>query len=135
MYSLFTAPEIPLNINAVNYQNFFTINWDKMPELKYRVYIRKWNSNRGNIFTPVLPPYNITGLESNTRYSIVVEAYNSLGGNNGSTTSATAPEGNVLLVSLQTWVLVCKCVSITINQFNGHNLRFEVRKTVATYIP
>ena len=68
-----------------------------MPEVKYRVYIRKWNANKENIFTPAVPPYNITGLESNTRYAIVLETYNTLGGKNGSTTSATAPEGLLYL--------------------------------------
>ena len=97
MYSLFTAPESPSNINVVNYLNSFTINWDKVSQVRYRVYTRKWNTNEKNSFTSVLPPYNITGLESNTRYYIVVEAYNSLGGNNGSSISITAPEGTDML--------------------------------------
>ena len=82
-------------MKVATYPNSFTVNWEKILKVKYRVYIRKWNINEENIFTAVLPPYNITGLESNTIYSIVVEAYNSLGGNNGSTTSATSPEGNI----------------------------------------
>ena len=110
LYSLFTAPESPSNISVVNYLNSFTVNWDKLSQVKYRIYIRKWNANEENVFTPVLPPYNITGLDSNTRYYIIVEAYNSLGGNNGSTISITAPEGNIVLVNLLSWVLVCNKV-------------------------
>ena len=110
MYSLFTAPEIPSNIKVVNYSNSFTINWDNITEVKYKVYIRKWDANKENIYTPVLLPFNITGLDSNTNFSIVVEAYNSLGGSNGSIASATAPEGNFVLVNLQTWVSVCSKV-------------------------
>ena len=94
----FTAPTGPSNIEVVNYPDSFTVKWDTIPEDKYRIYARKWNTKEENtIFTPVVPPYNITGLESNTRYSIVVEAYNSLGGSNGSTTSITAPQGNNML--------------------------------------
>ena len=42
---------------------------------------------------PLSPPYNITGLESNTQYTVVVEAYNPLGSANTTRTVRTLPEG------------------------------------------
>ena len=46
-----------------------------------------------NTSGPVTPPYNITGLDSNTEYTVVVEAYNSRGSDNGSVVGYTLPEG------------------------------------------
>ena len=45
------------------------------------------------VFEDVTTPYNITGLESNTEYTVVVEAYNSLGSANRSVVGCTLPEG------------------------------------------
>ena len=47
------------------------------------------------MFEPVTPPYNITGLESNTEYTVSIAAY-SLAGNikaNRSKVAYTVPEG------------------------------------------
>ena len=44
------------------------------------------------MFGPVTPPYNITGLESNTEYTVVVEAYSSAGKANRSKVAYTLPE-------------------------------------------
>ena len=41
---------------------------------------------------PVTPPYNITGLESNTECTVVVEAYSSAGNANRSKVAYTLPE-------------------------------------------
>ena len=54
---------------------------------------RRRGSMKINTFKPVTPPYNITGLESNTEYTVVVEAYNPLGSANGSVVRHTLPEG------------------------------------------
>ena len=65
----------------------------------YRLHVQKKGSTEINTFGPVTPPYNITGLESNTEYTVVVEAYNPLGSANRSAVGYTLPEGegNLLL--------------------------------------
>ena len=45
------------------------------------------------MFGPVTPPYNITGLESNTEYTVILEAYSLAGNANGSKVAYTLPEG------------------------------------------
>ena len=62
-------------------------------EFNYRLHVQKKGSTEINTFGPVTPPYNITGLESNTEYTVVVEAYNPLGSVNGSVVGYTLPEG------------------------------------------
>ena len=57
------------------------------------MYIQNEASMETIAFKDVTTPYNITGLESNTEYTVVVEAYNSLGSANGSTMGCTLPEG------------------------------------------
>ena len=59
----------------------------------YRLHVQKKGSTEINTLGPITPPYNITGLESNTEYTVVVEAYNSLGSANGSVVGYTLPEG------------------------------------------
>ena len=45
------------------------------------------------MFEPVTPPYNITGLESNTEYTVIIEAYSLAGNANRSEVAYTLPEG------------------------------------------
>ena len=69
------------------------MQWHKERETKYKVYIQKKGSPETITFKDATTPYNITGLESNTEYTVFVEAYNSLGSANGSKMGYTLPEG------------------------------------------
>ena len=68
------------------------MRWDD-EEFSYRVHVQKKGSTEIKTFGPVTPPYHITGLESNTEYTVVVEAYNPLGSANRSVVGYTLPEG------------------------------------------
>ena len=69
-----------------------TVRWDD-ERFSYRLHVQKKGSTEINTFEDVTPPYNITGLESNTEYTVVVEAYNPLGSANSSAVRYTLPEG------------------------------------------
>ena len=69
------------------------MQWDEERETKYMIYVLKKASLETIVFEDVTTPYNITGLESNTEYTVVVEAYNSLGSANESKIGCTLPEG------------------------------------------
>ena len=69
------------------------MHWDEERETKYMMYVQKKASMETITFKDVTTPYNITRLESNTEYTVVVEAYNSVGSANGSTMGCTLPEG------------------------------------------
>ena len=57
------------------------------------MYVQKKASMEIIAFEDATTPYNITGLESNTEYTVIVEAYNSVGSANGSKMGCTLPEG------------------------------------------
>ena len=57
------------------------------------MYVQKKASMETITFEDVTTLYNITGLESNTEHTVVVEAYNSVGSVNGSKMGCTLPEG------------------------------------------
>ena len=57
------------------------------------IYVQKKSSMETIVFEHVTTPYNITRLESNTKYTVVVEAYNSLGSANESKIGCTLPGG------------------------------------------
>ena len=69
-----------------------TVRWEDKG-FSYRLHVQKKGSREINTIGPVTPPYNITGLESNTEYTVVVEAYNSLESANKSVVGYTLPEG------------------------------------------
>ena len=69
------------------------MQWDEERETQYMMYVQKKASMEAITFEDVTTPYNITGLESNTEYTVVVEAHNSLGSANGSEMGCTLPEG------------------------------------------
>ena len=69
------------------------MQWDEERETQYMIYVQKEASMETIAFKDVTTPYNITGLESNTEFTEVVEAYNSLGSANGSIMGCTLPEG------------------------------------------
>ena len=69
------------------------MQWDEERETKHLMYVQNRASMETIAFEDVTPPYNITGVESNTEYTVVVEAYNSVGSANGSTMGCTLPEG------------------------------------------
>ena len=88
---LHLAPSQPaINVTTPS-TNTLTVRWDD-EGFNYRLHVQKKGSTEINTFGPVTPPYNITGLESNTEYTVVVEAYNSLGSANGSVVGYTLPE-------------------------------------------
>ena len=74
------APEKPSNIIITYYTSSLTVQWDEERDAKYIIYVQKKSSMETIVFEDVTTPYNITGpgLESNTEYTVVVEAYNSL---------------------------------------------------------
>ena len=57
------------------------------------IYVQKKPSMETMAFEDVETPYNISGLESNTEYTVIVKAYNSLGSANDSKIGCTLPEG------------------------------------------
>ena len=89
--SLHLAPSQPAINGITPSTTTLTVRWDK--EFNYRLHVQKKDSTEINTFGPVTPPYNITGLESNTEYTVVVEAYSPLGSVNGSVVGYTLPEG------------------------------------------
>ena len=96
--SIILAPSQPvINVTAPS-TTTLTVRWDD-EGFSYRLHVQKKGSTEINTFGPVTPPYNITGLESNTEYTVVVEAYNSLGSVNGSVVGYTLPEGRDNLFS------------------------------------
>ena len=89
---LILAPSQPV-INAITPSTTtLTVRWND-EGFSYRLHVHKKGSTEINTFRPVTPPYNISGLESNTEYTVVVEAYNPLGSANGSVVGYTLPEG------------------------------------------
>ena len=74
------------------------MRWDDKG-FSYILHVQKKGSTEINTFGPVTPPYNITGLESNTEYTVVVEAYNPLGSANESVVGYTLTEGESNLLS------------------------------------
>ena len=95
---LYLAPSQPvINVTAPS-TTTLTVRWDD-EGFSYRLHVQKKGSTEINTFGPVTPPYNITGLESNTEYTVVVEAYNSLGSVNGSVVGYTLPESEDNLFS------------------------------------
>ena len=69
------------------------MQWDEERETQYMMYVQNGASMETITFKDVTTPYNITGLESNIEYTVVVEAYNSLRSTNGSKIGCTLPEG------------------------------------------
>ena len=90
--SLYLAPSQPTIGVITPSTTTLTVRWDD-EGFNYRLLVQKKGSTEINTFGPVTPPYNITGLESNTEYTVVVEAYNPLGSANGSVVGYTLPEG------------------------------------------
>ena len=90
--SFCVVPSVPVNLIAMPSAITLTVRWDD-EGFSYRLHVQKKGSTEINTFGPVTPPYNITGLESNTEYTVVVEAYNPLGSVNGSVVGHTLPEG------------------------------------------
>ena len=88
------VPPQPADINVPDLLSTttLTVRWND-EEFNYRLHVQKKGSTEINTFGPVTPPYNITGLESNTEYTVVVEAYNPLGSANRSVVVYTLPEG------------------------------------------
>ena len=68
--------------------------------VNYRIYVQKGNSAVTTTPGPLSPPYNITGLESNTQYTVVVEAYNPLGSANATRTVQTLSGGVYYVIEL-----------------------------------
>ena len=89
---IYVVPSAPVNIMALSSTITLTVRWDD-EGFSYRLHVQKKGSTEINTIGPVTPPYNITGLESNTEYTVVVEAYNPLGSANGSAVGYTLPEG------------------------------------------
>ena len=92
------VPSVPANIMALPSTTKLTVIWDD-EGFSYRLHVQKKGSTEINTFGPVTPPYNITGLESNTEYTVVVEAYNPLGSAIRSVVGYTLPEGEINLFS------------------------------------
>ena len=89
------APSRPaINVTAPS-TTTLTVRWEDKG-FDYRLHVQKKGSTEINTFGPVTPPYNFTGLEPNTEYTVVVEAYNPLGSANGSVVGYTLPEGEKL---------------------------------------
>ena len=100
-HSLYVVPSVPENITALSSTTTLTVRWDTYgKEFNYTLHVQKKGSTEINTIGPVSPPYNITGLESNTKYTVVVEAYNPLGSANGSVVGYTLPEGEGNLLSV-----------------------------------
>ena len=94
------APPPPSIISITSSTTALTARWDN-GGYNYRVHVQKKGSTVINTFGPVTPPYNITGLESNTEYTVVVEAYNLRSSTNDSKPATTIPEGgNLMKISL-----------------------------------
>ena len=93
--SLYLAPSQPAIKRITPSTTSLTVRWNK--EFNYRLHVQKKESTEINTFGPVKTRYNITGLESNTEYTVVVEAYNSLGSANRSVVGQTLPEGEKFL--------------------------------------
>ena len=90
--SLYLAPSQPaINVTTPS-TNTLTVRWDD-EGFNYRLHVQKKRSTEIKTFGPVTPPYNVTGLESNTEYTVVVEAYNPLGSANRSVVGYTLQEG------------------------------------------
>ena len=86
------APSRPaINVTTLS-TTTLTVRWDD-EGFNYRLHVQKKGSTEINTFGPVTPPYNITGLESNTEYTVVVEAYNPLRSANSSVVRYTLSEG------------------------------------------
>ena len=96
--SVYIVPCAPANITALPTTTTLTMQWND-EGFNYRLHVQKKGSTEIHTFGPVTPPYNITGLESNTEYTVVVEAYNPLGSANGSVVGQTLPEGEGNLFS------------------------------------
>ena len=92
LISLSVAPSQTTGFVITPSTTTFTVRWDD-EGFNYRLHVQKKGSTEINTFGPVTPLYNITGLESNTEYTVVVEAYNPLGSANGSVVGYTLPEG------------------------------------------
>ena len=85
------APSPPSIISSTSSTTTLTIKWDN-GGYNYRLHVQKKGSTEIRMFGPVTPPYNITGLESNTEYTVVVEAYSLAGNANKSKVAYTLPE-------------------------------------------
>ena len=90
--SLYLAPSRPVIGVITPSTTTLTVRWDD-EGFSYRLHVQKKGSTEINTFGPVTPPHNITGLESNTEYTVVVEAYNPLGSANGSIVGYTLSGG------------------------------------------
>ena len=103
--ALHLAPSQPV-INVITPSTTtLTVRWND-EGFSYRLHVQK----KINTFGPVTPPYNITGLESNTEYTVVVEAYNSLGSAIRSVVGYTLPEGEKLEKMLPTVTVIDKLI-------------------------
>ena len=93
--SLYVVPSAPSYITTLPFTTTLTVRWDFDDDegFSYRLHVQKKGSTEIKTFGSVTPPYNITGLESNTEYTVVVEAYNPLGSANSSVVGYTLPEG------------------------------------------
>ena len=85
------APSPPSIISITSSTTTLTVRWDD-GGYNYRLHVQKKGSTEIQMFGPVTPPYNITGLESNTEYTVVVEAYSLAGNANRSEVAYTLPE-------------------------------------------
>ena len=86
------APPPPSFISITSSTTTLTARWDN-GGYNYRVHVQKKGSTEINTFGPVTPPYNITGLESNTEYTVIIEAYSLAGNANRSEVAYTLKEG------------------------------------------
>ena len=93
------APTTPTGVMITFSSTTLTITWDD-DGFNYRLYVRKSDSAVTTTPGPLSPPYSITGLESNTQYTVVVEAYNPLGSINATRTVWTLLEGKYGVIEL-----------------------------------
>ena len=89
------------------------------------MYVQKKASMENITFKDVTIPYNLTGLESKTEYTVVVEAYNSLGSANGNKMGCTLPKGwsgSEYIKMIYTHVWMCLLVYISFYSYINSNL-------------
>jgi hypothetical protein len=84
-------PTAPTGFRITSSSTTLSLTWDA-EGFNYRLHVQKRDSAMTTTPGPLSPPYNITGLESNTQYTVVVEAYNPLGSTNATRTVCTLPE-------------------------------------------
>ena len=103
------------------------MQWDEEKETKYMIYVQNEASMETITFKDATTPYNITGLESNTEFTVVVEAYNSLGSANGSKMGCTLPEGwsdyeYIKIIYAHVWM----CLLVHISSYSSIVIYFSI---------